>query len=69
MSSLDRADFGKVGPADPMTFEEAGIRFRGCAEFAGWPKAKTEGIIGFVRNLDCAGDMSALAPLLAVEKR
>jgi hypothetical protein len=52
-----------------MTFKGAAMQFRGCAEFEEWSKAKKEGIIGFVRNLDSVGDMSALAPLLAVEKR
>src|SRR5229473_1069036 len=33
-----RADFGKGSPANPMTFEEAAAKFRGCAEFAGWPR-------------------------------
>ena len=51
----------------PMTFKEAAVKFRGCAEE--WSKAKKEGIIGFVRSLDLAGDMSALAPFAAVEKR
>lgn len=50
-----------------MTFKEAAVKFRGCAEE--WSKAKKEGIIGFVRSLDLAGDMSALAPFAAVEKR
>src|ERR1700732_3785238 len=64
-----RADFGKGSPANPMTFEEAAAKFRGCAEFADWPKLKTEKIIAFVRALDTALDVSALSPLLAVEKR
>src|SRR6266404_5614814 len=36
-----RADFGKGSPASPMSFDEAATKFRGCAEFAEWPKAKT----------------------------
>src|SRR6202165_3836045 len=35
-----RADFAKGSPANPMTFEEASTKFRGCAEYAGCPKAK-----------------------------
>jgi 2-methylcitrate dehydratase PrpD len=62
-----RAEFGKGSPANPMTFEEAAAKFRGCAEFAEWPKAKTEKIIAFVKSLDAAPDASALTPLLSVE--
>jgi 2-methylcitrate dehydratase PrpD len=64
-----RADFGKGSPANPMSFEEAAAKFRGCAEFADWPSRKTEKIVAFVRALDTAPDVSALSPLLAAEKR
>ena len=63
-----RADFGKGSPANPMSFEEAAAKFRGCAEFADWPKAKTEKIIAFVSALDSAPDVSALSPLLSAER-
>src|SRR5467141_1638667 len=63
-----RADFGKGSPANPMTFEEAATKFRGCAEYSEWPSVKTEKIIAFVRALDSAPDVSALSPLLAAEK-
>ena len=63
-----RADFGKGSPANPMTFEEAAAKFRGCAEYADWPRVKTEKVIAFVRALDSAPDVSALSPLLAAEK-
>ena len=62
-----RADFGKGSPANPMTFEEAAAKFRGCAEFADWPTVKTEKIIAFVKALDSAPDVSALSPLLSAE--
>jgi 2-methylcitrate dehydratase PrpD len=65
---MGRADFGKGSPANPITFEEAAAKFRGCAEFADWPKLKTEKIIAFVRAIDSALDVSALSPLLAAEK-
>src|ERR1700738_4642156 len=55
-------------PANPMSFDEAATKFRGCAEFAEWPKAKTEEIIAFTKSLEAAADMSALSPLLAAEK-
>jgi 2-methylcitrate dehydratase PrpD len=63
-----RSDFGKGSPANPMTFEEASAKFRGCAEYAGWPKVKTERIIAFVRALDSAPDVRALSPLLSAER-
>jgi 2-methylcitrate dehydratase PrpD len=63
-----RADFAKGSPANPMTFEEAASKFRGCAEFAEWPKAKTEKIITFVRGLDEAPDMRPLSSLLSADK-
>jgi 2-methylcitrate dehydratase PrpD len=63
-----RADFAKGSPANPMTFEEAATKFRGCAEYADWPKVKTEKIIEFVKALDSAPEMSALSPLLSADK-
>jgi 2-methylcitrate dehydratase PrpD len=64
-----RADFGKGSPANPMSFDETATKFRGCAEFAEWPKAKTEAIIAFAKTLEAAPDMSALSPLLSAEAR
>jgi 2-methylcitrate dehydratase PrpD len=63
-----RADFGKGSPANPMTFEEAAEKFRGCAEYADWPEDKTEKIIAFVRGLNSASDVRALSPLLSAER-
>ena len=37
-----RAEFAKGSPSNPMTFDEVADKFRGCAEFAKWPKEKTE---------------------------
>src|SRR5436309_1026042 len=62
------ADFAKGSPANPMSFDEAATKFRGCAECADWPKLKTEKIIAFVRTLDSVPDVSALTPLLSAEK-
>jgi 2-methylcitrate dehydratase PrpD len=63
-----RADFAKGSPANPMTFEEGATKFRGCADYAEWPKAKTEKIIAFVRALDSAPDVSVLSPLVSADK-
>ncbi|HXJ13763.1 MAG TPA: MmgE/PrpD family protein [Candidatus Limnocylindrales bacterium] len=60
-----RAAFGKGSPANPMTFDEAAVKFRGCAEYADWPREKMEQIIAFVRTLETAADVSALSPLLS----
>src|ERR1700730_13890793 len=61
----DRADFAKGSPADPMTAEEVSAKFKGCAEYAGWPGTKTDAIIEAVANLERAADMRQLASLLA----
>jgi 2-methylcitrate dehydratase PrpD len=62
-----RANFGKGSPADPMTFEEAAAKFRGCAEYAEWPKSKTDALIAFVARLETAPVISGLTPLLSGE--
>jgi 2-methylcitrate dehydratase PrpD len=63
-----RAEFAKGSPANPMSFDEAAAKFRGCADFAEWPKEKTEKLIIYVKGLDSARDVSTLWPLLAAEK-
>jgi len=62
-----RANFGKGSPADPMTFEETAAKFRGCAEYAAWPKSKTDALIAFVAALEMAPAISGLTPLLSRE--
>src|SRR5258706_5879467 len=64
-----RASFGKGSPADPMTFEETAAKFRGCAEYADWPKSKTDALIAFVGRLETAPVISGLSPLLSGETR
>jgi 2-methylcitrate dehydratase PrpD len=63
-----RAEFAKGSPANPMSFDEAAAKFRECADFAEWPKDKTEKLITYVKELDSARDVSALSTLLAAEK-
>ena len=59
-----RAAFGKGSPADPMSYEEAADKFRGCAEYANWPGAKSEALIGLVAGLENLTDMRKLTPYL-----
>jgi 2-methylcitrate dehydratase PrpD len=60
-----RAEFAKGSPSSPMSFDEAAAKFRGCAEYAEWPSAKTEKIISFVKDLERASNVAALSPLLS----
>ncbi len=60
-----RSSFGKGSPANPMSFDEAAVKFRGCAEYVGWPAEKTEGVIAFVKKLEAAPDVSKLSALLS----
>jgi 2-methylcitrate dehydratase PrpD len=60
----DRADFAKGSPADPMTLDEVSAKFRGCAEFAKWPKNKTDAIINLIGDLERAPNVNDLAKLL-----
>ncbi len=61
-----RADFAKGHPANPMSYEEEADKFRGCAEFAKWPAAKTESVIQMVRTLDKASDISRISAALTI---
>lgn len=60
-----RADFGKGSPANPMSYDEVADKFRGCAEFAGWDKAKTEALIEAVRDLENLASVRELTQLLS----
>jgi 2-methylcitrate dehydratase PrpD len=59
-----KATYGKGSPADPMSYQETADKFRGCAEYAHWPKSKTEAVITQVASLENVTDMKALTPLL-----
>lgn len=59
-----RADFAKGSPANPMSYEEAADKFRGCAEFAKWPAAKASEVILAVKSLEAAPDGSRLVAAL-----
>jgi 2-methylcitrate dehydratase PrpD len=60
----DQADFAKGSPAEPMSFEEETVKFRGCADYANWPKEKTDAIIDAVSSLERVQNMSRLSALL-----
>ncbi|NNC66308.1 MAG: MmgE/PrpD family protein [Gammaproteobacteria bacterium] len=60
-----RADFGKGSPANPMTYDEAADKFRGCAEFASWPEHKAEKIVETVRSLETLDSVRELTALLS----
>ena len=60
-----RAEFAKGSPDHPMSYEDVADKFRGCAEFAHWPSAKTEKVIQTVRDLESVSDIRQLTPLLS----
>jgi 2-methylcitrate dehydratase PrpD len=59
-----RAEFAKGSPANPMSYDEVADKFRGCAEFAKWPTAKTEAVIAAVKSLESLPDVSKLTAAL-----
>jgi len=59
-----RADFAKGHPSNPMNYDETADKFRGCAEFAKWPKAKADTVIQIVKDLDTAPDVTKLSSAL-----
>jgi len=59
-----RAQFAKGSPANPMSYDEVADKFRGCADFAKWPRQKVEAVIEFVKVMESAPDVSRLTGLL-----
>jgi len=59
------ADFGKGSPANPMSFEEVSKKFRECAEFAAWDKAKAEDVVAMVRDMDSLPSLDRLLAALS----
>ena len=59
-----RAQFAKVSPANPMSYEEVSEKFRGCADFAKWPTQKADKIIEAVKSLERAPDVTNLTAAL-----
>jgi 2-methylcitrate dehydratase PrpD len=62
-----RADFGKGSPANPMSYDEAADKFRECAAFSRWPRAKAERVVELVRQLEELRDVRELTALLSKE--
>jgi len=62
------ADFAKGSPANPMTFDEAATKFRGCAQYAEWPRDKSEQLVTYAKALDSMRDVSDLSRLLSRDK-
>jgi 2-methylcitrate dehydratase PrpD len=60
-----RTEPAKGSPENPMTYEEVADKFRGNAEFAKWRKEKAESVIGQVKALETAPDMSRLTSALS----
>ena len=54
----------QTSPANPMSYDEVAEKFRGCAEYVGWPKDKTDAVITFVKTLESAPDVGRLSALL-----
>jgi len=59
-----RSDFGKGSPSNPMSYDEAADKFRGCAEFARWGNARIEAVIEMVRGLEQVASVRELTRLL-----
>ena len=59
-----RAEFAKGSPANPMSYDEVADKFRGCAQFAKWPAAKTESVVAGVKALESLADVAKLAAAL-----
>jgi 2-methylcitrate dehydratase PrpD len=55
-----RGEFAKGSPQDPMSYDEVADKFRDCAAFAHWPRAKTEQIVALVRKLEGLQDVREL---------
>ena len=60
-----RAEFAKGSPSNPMSYDEVADKFRGCADFAKWPKDKTEAVNSMVKSLETVPDMSKFTAALS----
>jgi 2-methylcitrate dehydratase PrpD len=60
-----RIDYGKGSRANPMSDAEVAHKFRDCAAFANWPKAKTDAVIEAVNKLERLEDINEMTRLLS----
>ncbi len=63
-----QAEYALGSPQHPMSYEQVADKFRGCAEYAHWPKDKSEKIIDAVHTLESMSDIRQLTSLLSMEK-
>jgi len=59
-----RAQFAKGSPANPMSYDEVADKFRGCADFARWPRQKADAVIELVKTLESAAEVSRLTGMV-----
>ena len=60
-----RAQFARGSPANPMSYDEVADKFRGCADYAKWPRQKAEAVIEFVKTMENAPDLGRLSAMLS----
>ncbi len=61
-----RADYARGSPPVPMTWDDISNKFRGCAEFARWPRPSVDRIIAAVRDLENIGNFADVATQLKI---
>jgi 2-methylcitrate dehydratase PrpD len=59
-----KSAFAKGSPENPMTYDEVADKLRGNAEFAKWPKQKTESIIEITKTIETLPNLSKLTAAL-----
>ena len=60
-----RVDYPKGSPQDPMSYDEVAEKFRECADYADWPRAKAAQIVDLVRDFETLPDVRALTTTLS----
>jgi 2-methylcitrate dehydratase PrpD len=61
---VGQSSFPKGSSENPMTYDEVADKFRENADFAKWPKRKTESVIGIVKSLEILSDVNSLTAAL-----
>lgn len=61
-----RSDYGKGSPSNPFTYDEVAEKFYCCADYARWPRSKTEEIVSLTAELDSLDNLAELAKALTV---